>query len=90
MTDTLPPAPVDPYDDVRVLIDGDRCDVRSCGALAYVRVYMHKPDTTELAGAPLHWCAHHWSDVADDLVRAAMAGRCSIRDERHWLTRFSR
>lgn len=78
----LPAPPVEPYDttDLRILTDGDTCDAH-CPAIAYVRVYMYRAgDKEELAGT-LHFCAHHWHEVAATIWAMSLNGECSIIDE---------
>lgn len=79
---TLPPAPPEPQLTGRVLVDGDLCDTRACPAIAFVRVYVYKPGTrTRDVLATLHWCAHHWRDVADKITEMQLDGRCNVIDE---------
>jgi hypothetical protein len=85
----LPEAPPDPTDvpPVQVLIDGDLCDTRSCGARAYARVYMYVDgDKDNLAGV-LHWCGHHWRPLLDTFWLLSVAGKCSYLDETGWILR---
>lgn len=81
----LPEAPIEPT--VQILVNGDRCDVRACGARAYVRVCMYRrAGTTDVAGL-LHWCGHHWREVADTFWLLQVAGKCSYLDETGWISR---
>jgi len=48
----------------RILTHADRCDVRSCGAAAYVRVFFE-------TGA-LSFCGHHWATAPDSLLTNSM------------------
>lgn len=86
MTDTLPAAPADPYDpaDLRILTDGDTCDAH-CPAVAYVRIYMYQDRNRDILAGTLHFCAHHWHQVAPTIWTKSLNGECSIIDETHWL-----
>jgi hypothetical protein len=48
----------------RILTAQDRCDARSCGAAAYVRVFYE-------AGA-LSFCGHHWSEAPESVLAKSM------------------
>jgi hypothetical protein len=85
----LPAAPPGPDDDARVLTDGDTCDHARCPATAYVRVYMYaNGDKDNLAGL-LHFCGHHWHEVADTFWLLSIQTRCGIIDETTWLEAHS-
>lgn len=79
----LPAPPTDPYnpEDFRILTDGDTCDQRGCPAVAYVRVHMYQNGDRDTLAGTLHWCAHHWHDVAPTIWTMALNGLCSIIDE---------
>lgn len=87
----LPPAPEDPYEpgEYRILTDGDTCDKRHCDATAYVRVYMYRNGDKDTLAGLLHWCSHHWHEVAGDFLTLAITGHCGIIDETTWLEAHS-
>lgn len=66
---------------LRVLVDGDLCDKQRCGATAYVRVHILDPVEHELIGT-LHWCAHHYTEVAMAIWELEVQHRASVIDER--------
>lgn len=54
-------------DVVYSLTAADRCDVRDCGAQAYIRVVM------DMDRAELLFCAHHGREVAAKIEQTAIA-----------------
>lgn len=81
----LPTPPVDPYEKFTILDDGDVCDAR-CPARAYVRVHVYLDGDKDTLRGTLHFCSHHWAEVADAFWQMSLDGRCGIIDERHRLT----
>jgi hypothetical protein len=81
----LPAPPEDPYESFRILTDGDTCDATRCPAIAYVRVHMYKDGDKDTLAGTLHFCAHHWHEVAGDFLALSITGRCGIIDETTWL-----